>query len=104
MEFLKENYPGKFEYIEERDLFDYIYDGESMRTLSRKKKCEEEKSYKYFLKEYEGRFEYRLLDENDFEDCLKLLNEWTSNKEENNAVDEDMEEEFIGIKKLFANY
>lgn len=104
VDFLKENYPGKFNYIEERDLFDYVYDGESMRELKGRKNVKKRNHINYFKKEYEGRYEYRLLDEKDFDACLELVQEWTSNKEENNAVDEEMEEELIGIKKLFENY
>jgi len=104
VDFLKENYPGKFNYIEERDLFDYVYDGESMRELKGRKNVKKRNHINYFKKEYEGRYEYRLLDEKDFDACLELVQEWTSNKEENDAVDEEMEEEIIGIKKLFENY
>ena len=104
VEFLKENYEGKFQYTEERDLFDYIYDGESMRTLKGRKNVKKRNHINFFLKEYEGRYEYRLLDENDFGACLQLVEEWTNNKEENNEVSEEMEEELIGMKKLFANY
>lgn len=104
VEFLQKNYPGKFEYTEERDLFDYVYDGESMRELKGRKNVKKRNHINYFLKEYEGRFEYRLLDENDFDACLKLVEEWTNNKEENGQVDEEMEEELIGMKKLFENY
>lgn len=104
VEFLKENYEGKFQYTEERDLFDYIYDGESMRTLKGRKNVKKRNHINFFLKEYEGRYEYRLLDENDFDACLQLVEEWTNNKEENNEVSEEMEEELIGMKKLFANY
>ena len=104
VEFLRENYEGKFQYTEERDLFDYIYDGESMRTLKGRKNVKKRNHINFFLKEYEGRYEYRLLDENDFDACLQLVEEWTSNKEENNEVSEEMEEELIGMKKLFANY
>lgn len=104
VEFLKENYPGKFSYTEERDLFDYVYDGESMRELKGRKNVKKRNHINYFLKEYEGRYEYRLLDENDFDACLDLMEEWTNNKEENDAVSEEMEEELIGIKKLFENY
>lgn len=104
VEFLQENYPGKFSYTEERDLFDYVYDGDSMRELKGRKNVKKRNHINYFLKEYEGRYEYRLLDENDFDACLDLMAEWTSNKEENNAVSEEMEEELIGIKKLFENY
>lgn len=104
VEFLKEYYPDKFEYNKERDLFDYVYDGESMRELKGRKNVKKRNHINYFLKEYEGRYEYRLLDENDFEACLDLVQQWTSNKEENGQVDEEMEEELVGIKKLFKNY
>lgn len=104
VEFLKENYPEKFNYIEERDLFDYVYDGESMRELKGRKNVKKRNHINYFLKEYEGRYEYRLLDNQDFNDCLKLVEEWATNKEENDAASEEIEEELIGIKKLFENY
>ena len=104
VDYLKENYPDKFDYTEERDLFDYVYDGNSMRELKGRKNVKKRNHINYFLKEYEGRFEYRLLDENDFDACLKLVEEWTSNKEENGQVDEEMEEELIGIKKLFNSF
>ena len=104
VDYLKENYPDKFDYTEERDLFDYVYDGDSMRELKGRKNAKKRNHINYFLKEYEGRFEYRLLDENDFDACLKLVEEWTSNKEENGQVDEEMEEELIGIKKLFNSF
>ena len=104
VDYLKENYPDKFDYTEERDLFDYVYDGDSMRELKGRKNVKKRNHINYILKEYEGRFEYRLLDENDFDACLKLVEEWTSNKEENGQVDEEMEEELIGIKKLFNSF
>ena len=104
VEFLKENYPGKFDYTEERDLFDYVYDGDNMRELKGRKNVKKRNHINYFLKEYEGRYAYRLLDEKDFDACLELMEEWTSNKEENNAISEEIEEELIGIKKLFAHY
>ena len=104
VDYLKENYPDTFDYTAERDLFDYVYDGESMRELKGRKNVKKRNHINYFLKEYEGRFEYRLLDENDFDACLKLVEEWTSNKEENGQVDEEMEEELIGIKKLFNSF
>ena len=104
VEFLQENYPGKFEYTEERDLFDYVYDGESMRELKGRKNVKKRNHINYFLKEYEGRYEYRLLDEKDFDECLQLVAEWTSNKEEQDAISEEIEEELGGIKKLFNNF
>lgn len=101
---LKEYYPGRFEYIEERDLFDYVYDAESMRTLAGRKNQKKRNHINYFLKEYEGRFEYKLLDKNNFDECLDLVKQWADNKEENNEYDEGMDDELIGIKKIFNNY
>ena len=104
VDYLKENYNDKFEYIEERDLFDYVYDAESMRTLGGRKNQKKRNHINYFLKEYEGRFEYRLLDKEDFNSCLELVKKWANNKEEHNEYDENMDEELIGIKKIFNNY
>lgn len=101
---LKEYYPGRFEYIEERDLFDYVYDAESMRTLAGRKNQKKRNHINYFLKEYEGRFEYKLLDKNNFDECLDLVKQWADNKEENNEYDEGMDDELTGIKKIFNNY
>ena len=101
---LKKYYPDKFDYVEERDLFDYIYDGEAMRTLAGRKNQKKRNHINYFLKEYEGRFEYRLLDKDDFEDCLNVTKEWAANKEENDEYDEGMDEELIGINKVFNDY
>ena len=62
VDYVHSNYGDKFEYIEERDLFDYIYDAESLRTLAGRKNQKKRNHINYFLKEYEGRFESRLLD------------------------------------------
>ena len=104
VETLKNLYPEKFEYIEERDLLDYIYDGESLRTLAGRKNQKKRNHINAFLKDYEGRYSYKLLNEEDFDDCLKLLKDWASNKEENNEFDEGIDDESIGIIKIFNNY
>lgn len=104
IEALKEDFKDRFEYIEERDLFDYIYEGESLRTLGGRKNQKKRNHINYFLKEYEGRFEYKLLDKENFGECLNLLKDWSINKEEHNEFDEGMDDELIGIKKIFDSY
>ena len=104
VETLEKLYSDKFEYIEERDLFDYVYDGESLRTLAGRKNQKKRNHINAFLKDYEGRYSYKLLDEEDFDDCLELLKIWASNKEENNEFDEGIDDESIGIRKIFNNY
>lgn len=103
-EILEKDYPSKFEYIEERDLFDYIYDAESLRTLAGRKNVKKRNHINSFLKEYEGRYEYKLLGKENFDECLELIQEWTSNKEDNDNLDEGIDDELLGIKKLFSNY
>lgn len=104
VEILKKDYPNKFEYIEERDLFDYVYDAESLRTLAGRKNQKKRNHINYFIKEYEGRYEYKLLDKENFNECLELIQMWTSNKEDNDEFDEGMDDELAGIKKLFKSY
>ena len=101
---LKEKYPDRFEYIEERDLFDYIYNGENLRSLQGKKNQKKRNHLNYFLKEYDGRYEYKSLKKENFAECLALIKEWVSNKEENYEFDEGIDEELLGIKKIFKDY
>ncbi|WP_242967793.1 DUF2156 domain-containing protein [Tepidibacter mesophilus] len=100
IKFLKENYDERFNYIEERDYFDYVYLGESLRTLKGRKYQKKRNHVNYFLKEYDGRFEYKRLNEDDFYECLNLLEKWTENKED----DESILSEKIAIEKVFKNY
>ena len=104
VDYLKEQYGDRFEYVAERDIFDYVYDGEILRTLKGRKNSKKRNHINYFLSEYEGRFEYRLLGKADFDDCRQLLDDWTVNKEENNNIEEGVDDERLGIEKLFAHY
>ena len=76
VELLQKDYPGRFEYIEERDYFDYVYDAESLRTLKGRKNQKKRNHLNYFIKEYEGRVEYKKLDKENFDDCITLLKAW----------------------------
>lgn len=103
-EILEKDYPNHFNYIEERDLFDYVYDAESLRTLAGRKNQKKRNHINAFLKDYEGRYEYRLLNNEDFRECLELLKDWSSNKESSDELDEGIDDELVGIKKIFKNY
>ncbi|MDR1774084.1 MAG: phosphatidylglycerol lysyltransferase domain-containing protein [Clostridioides sp.] len=104
LDYLKEKYGDKFNYIEERDLFDYIYDAESLRTLAGRKNQKKRNHINSFLKEYEGRYECRLLGKSDFQDCVSLLKAWEHDKEENEDYDESMNDELFGILKILNHY
>lgn len=104
VELLQKKYENRFEYIEERDLFDYIYDAESLRELQGKKNQKKRNHLNYFLKEYDGRFEYKALNSENSRECIELMNRWSSLKEENGEFDQGMDDESEGISKIFDNY
>ncbi|WGX77211.1 phosphatidylglycerol lysyltransferase domain-containing protein [Paraclostridium bifermentans] len=100
VEYLKSVYGDRFEYIEERNNFDYIYDGESLRTLAGRKNQKKRNHLNSFVKEYGDRVEYKKLEEADFDECISLLKEWSKDKEESIELDS----EFKAIKRIFKNY
>lgn len=104
VEMLKEIYPDKFSYIEERDIFDYVYDAEKMRTLKGRKLSSKRNHINSFLRDYEGRIEKRLLTKEDFPQCFELMDTWNDSKNGNDEYENSKDDEYIGIKKLLDNY
>lgn len=100
VQYLKNLYGERFEYIEERNNFDYIYEGESLRTLAGRKNQKKRNHLNSFIKEYEGRVEYKKLVKTDFDECIKLLRDWSKDKEESIELDS----EFKAINRIFKNY
>ncbi|QNM04363.1 DUF2156 domain-containing protein [Qiania dongpingensis] len=72
--------PSEFSVTEQVDAADYLYDGESMRTLAGKKYHKKKNHVNGFRKEYEGRYEYRTLCCSDRNDMWKFLDRWRSMK------------------------
>ncbi|MCR4756531.1 MAG: phosphatidylglycerol lysyltransferase domain-containing protein [Butyrivibrio sp.] len=52
---------GEYVIEEESDLKDYLYDAESLRTLAGKKYQKKRNLVNKFMKEYEGRWEYKTM-------------------------------------------
>lgn len=100
VEYLQSVYGNRFEYVEERNNFDYIYDGESLRTLAGRKNQKKRNHLNSFVKEYGDRVQYKQLEESDFDECISLLKEWSKDKEESIELDS----EFKAIKRIFKNY
>ncbi|WP_042274239.1 DUF2156 domain-containing protein [[Clostridium] dakarense] len=99
IDYIENEYPDKFIYKEDRDNFDYVYEGESLRTLAGKKNQKKRNHLNYFLKEYDN-VKYKRLDDNDFNECIELLDNWMDNKE----INEEIETERKAIDKVFKNY
>ena len=76
----------------DRDYDDYIYDAQKLMSLSGKKYHKKKNHLNAFKKEYEGRYEFRLLDCADRQEILDFLNQWISEKgdmEENRRVNRE---------------
>lgn len=96
---LKES--GDFEVIEQEDLKDYLYDGEAMRTLAGKKLHKKKNHLNSFLKEYEGRYEYRRLCCSDRDEVWKFLDCWRESKGDD--VEDHLDYEVEGIHEILKN-
>lgn len=93
--------PDRFEVTEQEDLKDYLYDGEAMRTLSGKKLHKKKNHLNAFLKEYDGRYEFRKLCCSDRYDVWNFLMKWRENKGAD--VEEHLDPEVQGIHEILKN-
>ena len=93
--------PEKYLVTEQEDLKDYLYDGNAMRTLSGKKLHKKKNHLNAFIKEYEGRYEYRKLCCSDRYDVWTFLDKWRENKGED--VEEHLDYEIKGIHEILKN-
>lgn len=98
--FINENYPDKYEMVIERDLCDYVYDAEKLRTLSGKKYSKKRNHLNAFFGEYEGRYIYRKLDKSDKGLMCDFITRWVEHKEE---VTSDLDAELDAICKVIDN-
>ncbi len=91
----------KYLVEEQEDAKDYIYYGEALRKLSGKKLHKKKNRLNVFLRQYEGRFEYRRLCCSDKDDVWKFLDHWRLQKGED--VEEHLDYEVRGIHDILRN-
>ncbi len=90
--FMDENYPDRFDVVSDRDFCDYIYDGDKLRTLIGNKYSKKRNHLNAFYAEYEGRYAYRKLTQDDKSLVCSFLRSWVKNKEDvSEALDEELE-------------
>lgn len=68
-------FPGVFEINYDRDVADYIYEGEKLRTLSGKKLHSKRNHINRFM-ELNPDWAYEKITANNIEECLDMVNEW----------------------------
>ena len=83
------------------DFSDYVYDAESLRTLSGNALHKKRNHFNKFIRTYPG-YAYSRITENDADDCLALAREWCV------AKDLDLENpkvsDYLMIKRLFDHF
>ncbi len=97
--YIEKRYGNRFYYYNIRDNWDYVYEGDKMRDLSGRKLHSKKNHFNSFLKEYDGRYEYRLLTKDEFEKCIELEEKWARTKEN----DQNLISERLAISKIFSN-
>ena len=95
--------PNRFEVWEEEDLKDYLYDASALKSLSGKKLHKKKNHLNGFLREYEGRYEYRTLCCSDRDDVWKFLDRWWENKVEAEEFKAQLDSEITGIHEILKN-
>lgn len=90
-----------FDVIEQEDLKDYLYDGDAMRNLSGRKLHKKKNHLNGFLKEYDGRYEYRSLCCSDRDEVWKFLDKWREKKGDD--VEKHLDYEVAGIHEILKN-
>ncbi len=98
VEYLHLKEADEFVVTEQEDLKDYLYDAEAMRKLSGKKLHKKKNHLNAFLKEYEGRYEFRRLCCSDRDDIWRFLDRWRANKGDN--VEDHLDYEVAGIHEI----
>lgn len=88
---------------EDRRYFDYIYDAEKLRSLSGKKYHKKKNHLNAFLKEYEGRYETRVLGSSDIEIIYEFLDRWHEARDIKDDYNRD-DFEVAGIKKFLKEF
>ena len=101
VEYLKLRESDDFVVTEQEDLKDYLYDGESLRKLSGKKLHKKKNHLNAFLKEYEGRYEFRRLCCSDRGDVWQFLDKWREQK--GDEVEQHLDFEVEGIHEILKN-
>lgn len=81
---IEEQLPGKFEFIEKRGMFEYVYSAEALRTLAGKKYHSKRNHIINFLRTYN--IEYFPYSDDMYEECMKLVCEWGASQEDDDMI------------------
>ena len=73
---IKKSHGDRFDINADRNIADYIYSGEALRKLSGKKLRKKKNHINAFKRNYEGLYEFKLLNTDHKLEIMEFLNEW----------------------------
>lgn len=97
-----EQFMNEFEISEDRDSYDYLYDAEKLKTLSGKLYHKKKNHLNSFLKEYDGRYEYKTLDCSHVRDIVAFHEHWLATRTISDKYQSISSEE-EGLHNIFEN-
>lgn len=90
---IEKKYPDKFTYELTRDTFDYLYSVEKILTYSGKKLQKKRNHVNNFKKEYQDRYEFKIIEGNleVIQDCIAFTKKWDLEKtERDDYIDQEV--------------
>ncbi len=98
-------FPEQFAFEEQREDFDYLYNAQSLISLSGKKLHSKRNFINRFLSEYEGQWQYTSVDPvGDYEEIMMFLREWCMGRDDEEDDCEDYRFEYSAIRRALKNY
>ncbi len=97
---LEQAMPGKFQYTEDRDFFDYIYDREDLATLSGKKYHGKRNHIAAF--ERAGDWKYEPITPENLPECVEMDKAWKALNLDKNP--QELERENKALQRTFRHY
>lgn len=88
--------------VPDRTYYDYIYDADKLRTFSGKKYHKKKNHLNAFKREYEGRYQFKMLTGRNRTEILEFIERWKETKR-NTEENEFIDCEAVGIKFLLEH-
>lgn len=95
-------YPNVFESSTSRNQANYIYLASKLRNYAGKQMQKKRNNYNFFIKNYQGRVEFKELGLNHCSQCCELIGKWLSSKD--NADSPTLVTEANGIRRILRLY
>ncbi|MBR4950069.1 MAG: DUF2156 domain-containing protein [Clostridia bacterium] len=99
--FLEENYPDKFEFSTDMNIWDYVYSFEKLSELKGRKLSSKRNHINKFLLKYPD-YKYEKISEENIDDCYKMSLEWCRLNDCGRS--ESLKNEACAVKEYFKYY